>query len=605
MKRTLLSLFFLALVAMTTAQTSWKPAGDKIKTVWAEQVNPNQVLPEYPRPILERTQWQNLNGLWDYAILDKGKMEPQHFDGQILVPFCAESSLSGVQKSVTEKQELWYHRTFDVPASWKGKHVVLNFGAVDWQADVYVNDIHIGTHKGGYAGFSFDITPYLNPKGHQKLVVRVWDPTDKGYQPIGKQTLKPNSIWYTAVTGIWQTVWLEPVDVNYITNVKTAADIQNGTLELTLRSAVNQPGDLVEAVLLDGSKEVSRAKGVANGTLRMAVPDAKLWSPEHPFLYTLKLTLWREGRKLDEVRSYTAMRTITVARDWENGIYRMQLNGENYFQYGPLDQGWFPDGLYTAPTDEALLFDIRKTKELGFNMIRKHVKVEPDRWYYYCDREGILVWQDMPSGDMGNGWEPYKYNGGTDQNRTPQSAQNYYDEWTSIMDQCGQHPCVVVWVPFNEGWGQFETQKVVDYIKSVDPTRLVNPASGGNHRDCGDIFDFHHYPNPAMFLSDPGRVNVLGEYGGIGLPLEGHLWFADKNWGYIKFQSKDEVTKQYVEYAEMLKTLIPRGYSAAVYTQTTDVEGEVNGLMTYDRKEMKMDVEQVRKVNQEVIGTLK
>lgn len=605
MKRTLLSLFFLALVAMTTAQTSWKPAGDKIKTVWAEQVNPNQVLPEYPRPILERTQWQNLNGLWDYAILDKGKMEPQHFDGQILVPFCVESSLSGVQKSVTEKQELWYHRTFDVPASWKGKHVVLNFGAVDWQADVYVNDIHIGTHKGGYAGFSFDITPYLNPKGHQKLVVRVWDPTDKGYQPIGKQTLKPNSIWYTAVTGIWQTVWLEPVDVNYITNVKTAADIQNGTLELTLRSAVNQPGDLVEAVLLDGSKEVSRAKGVANGTLRMAVPDAKLWSPEHPFLYTLKLTLWREGRKLDEVRSYTAMRTITVARDWENGIYRMQLNGENYFQYGPLDQGWFPDGLYTAPTDEALLFDIRKTKELGFNMIRKHVKVEPDRWYYYCDREGILVWQDMPSGDMGNGWEPYKYNGGTDQNRTPQSAQNYYDEWTSIMDQCGQHPCVVVWVPFNEGWGQFETQKVVDYIKSVDLTRLVNPASGGNHRDCGDIFDFHHYPNPAMFLSDPGRVNVLGEYGGIGLPLEGHLWFADKNWGYIKFQSKDEVTKQYVEYAEMLKTLIPRGYSAAVYTQTTDVEGEVNGLMTYDRKEMKMDVEQVRKVNQEVIGALK
>lgn len=605
MKRTLLSLFFLALVAMTTAQISWKPAGDKIKTVWAEQVNHNQVLPEYPRPILERTQWQNLNGLWDYAILDKGKMEPQHFDGQILVPFCAESSLSGVQKSVSEKQELWYHRTFDVPASWKGKHIILNFGAVDWQADVYVNDIHIGTHKGGYAGFSFDITPYLNPKGHQKLVVRVWDPTDKGYQPIGKQTLKPNSIWYTAVTGIWQTVWLEPVDVNYITNVKTAADIQNGTLELTLRSAVNQPGDLVEAVLLDGSKEVSRAKGVANGTLRMAVPDAKLWSPEHPFLYTLKLTLWREGRKLDEVRSYTAMRTITVARDWENDIYRMQLNGENYFQYGPLDQGWFPDGLYTAPTDEALLFDIRKTKELGFNMIRKHVKVEPDRWYYYCDREGILVWQDMPSGDMGNGWEPYKYNGGTDQNRTPQSAQNYYDEWTAIMDQCGQHPCVVVWVPFNEGWGQFETQKVVDYIKSVDPTRLVNPASGGNHRDCGDIFDFHHYPNPAMFLSDPGRVNVLGEYGGIGLPLEGHLWFADKNWGYIKFQSKDEVTKQYVEYAEMLKTLIPRGYSAAVYTQTTDVEGEVNGLMTYDRKEMKMDVEQVRKVNQEVIGTLK
>lgn len=605
MKHTFLSVFLLALATVVSAQTSWKPAGDKIKTPWAEQVNPNQVLPEYPRPILERTQWQNLNGLWDYAILDKGKMEPQQYDGQILVPFCVESSLSGVQKSVTEKQELWYHRSFDVPAAWKGKHIILNFGAVDWQADVYVNDIHIGTHKGGYAGFSFDITPYLNPKGHQKLVVRVWDPTDKGYQPIGKQTLTPNSIWYTAVTGIWQTVWMEPVDANYITNVKSAADIQNGTLELTLRSASDNPNDLVEAVLMDGAKEVSRAKGIANGTLRMAVPDAKLWSPEHPFLYTLKLTLWRDGRKLDEVRSYAAMRTIAAVRDWDNGIYRMQLNGENYFQYGPLDQGWFPDGLYTAPTDEALLFDIRKTKELGFNMIRKHVKVEPDRWYYYCDREGILVWQDMPSGDMGNGWEPYKYNGGTDQNRTSQSAQNYYDEWTAIMDQRGQHPCVVVWVPFNEAWGQFETQKVVDYIKSMDPTRLVNPASGGNHRDCGDIFDFHHYPNPAMFLSDPGRVNVLGEYGGIGLPLEGHLWLADKNWGYVKFQSKEEVTKQYLEYAEMLKTLIPRGYSAAVYTQTTDVEGEVNGLMTYDRKEMKMDVEQVRKVNQEVIHTLK
>ena len=553
-------------------------------------------LPEHPRPDWERAEWMNLNGEWDFGFVK------ERYNHKITVPFGWGSPLSGVKD---DGDTGFYRRRVTVPAAWKGKRVFVVVGASDHDTTCTFDGEELGTHKGGYAGFSFDITPYLNPKGHQKLVVRVWDPTDKGYQPIGKQTLTPNSIWYTAVTGIWQTVWMEPVDANYITNVKSAADIQNGTLELTLRSALDNPNDLVEAVLMDGAKEVSRAKGIANGTLRMAVPDAKLWSPEHPFLYTLKLTLWRDGRKLDEARSYAAMRTIAAVRDWDNGIYRMQLNGENYFQYGPLDQGWFPDGLYTAPTDEALLFDIRKTKELGFNMIRKHVKVEPDRWYYYCDREGILVWQDMPSGDMGNGWEPYKYNGGTDQNRTSQSAQNYYDEWTAIMDQRGQHPCAVVWVPFNEAWGQFETQKVVDYIKSMDPTRLVNPASGGNHRDCGDIFDFHHYPNPAMFLSDPGRVNVLGEYGGIGLPLEGHLWFADKNWGYVKFQSKEEVTKQYLEYAEMLKTLIPRGYSAAVYTQTTDVEGEVNGLMTYDRKEMKMDVEQVRKVNQEVIHTLK
>ncbi|MBQ9546567.1 MAG: beta-galactosidase [Bacteroidales bacterium] len=590
----------LSLMAMVS-MAQWQPAGDKIKTQWAEKVNPQAPLPEYPRPILERSSWQNLNGLWDYAILDKGKMEPSQYDGKILVPFCVESSLSGVQKSVSEKQELWYHREFDVPAAWKGKRVMLNFGAVDWQADVFVNDIMIGSHKGGYAGFSFDITPYLNKKGSQKLVVRVWDPTDKGYQPIGKQTLNPRSIWYTAVTGIWQTVWIEPVGENHINHISTVADIENGSMEFTVKTACSRNHDIVEVVVLDGNKEVSRAKGIANGTLRVAVPNAKLWSPETPYLYNVKLKLYRDGKVIDEATSYAAMRTISSARD-ENGVVRMQLNGKDYFHYGPLDQGWFPDGLYTAPTDEAMLYDIKMTKQLGFNMIRKHVKVEPDRWYYHCDREGIVVWQDMPSGDMGNEWEPRVYGGGTDRKRSAASISNYYHEWGEIINLCSQHPCVVVWTPFNEAWGQFATEDVVAWTQEQDPSRLINTASGGNHRNCGDIIDLHNYPGPAMYLTDPNRVNVLGEYGGIGYAMEGHLWWDKRNWGYIQFKSKDEVTDEYVKYAEQLKSFVRRGFSAAVYTQTTDVEGEVNGLMTYDRKEVKVNADRVSKVNREVIA---
>ena len=593
MRRIILFGFCLLVFTCLGAQT--------LKTPWTEKVDRQCPRPEYPRPILQRSQWLCLNGQWNYAILDKGCFEPTEWQGMITVPFCVESQLSGVQKPLTENQELWYHRQFEVPASWKGKHVMLNFGAVDWQADVYVNDIHVGTHRGGYTAFSFDITPYLHNKGSQKLVVRVFDPTNKGYQPVGKQTLTPHSIWYTAVSGIWQTVWLEPVAQNHITHIASAADIRHGSVELTLCSSESNDGSIVEAVLIDGGKTVSTAKGMPNGTLRLRVPDAKLWSPEYPFLYGLKLTLKKGGKIVDCVSSYVAMRTIGVCRDWKEGYMRMQLNGRNYFQYGPLDQGWYPDGLYTAATEEAMRYDLEVTKQVGFNMIRKHVKVEPDRWYYLCDSLGILVWQDMPSGDYGNHWEPNKYNGGTDRQRSASSSENYYREWKEIVDQCGQHPCVVVWVPFNEGWGQFETEKVAAGTKEYDPTRFVNPASGGNHRDCGDIFDLHHYPQPAMFLSDPNRVNVLGEYGGIGLPLAGHLWKEDQNWGYVKFQNKDEVTAEYVKYAEQLKGFVRRGYSAAVYTQTTDVEGEVNGLLTYDRRELKVDPLAVAKVNREVI----
>ncbi|UBD77483.1 beta-galactosidase [Parabacteroides goldsteinii] len=592
-----------ALALTVCAQAQWKPAGDKIKTKWAEQINPQNVLPEYPRPQLERTDWVNLNGEWEYAIKPKGEVEPNSFDGNILVPFAVESSLSGVQKEVGENNELWYKRSFSVPANWKNKDVVLNFGAVDWKADVFVNDILIGSHQGGFTPFSFNITPYLTGKSNQKLVVRVWDPSDRGYQPRGKQTSNPEGIWYTPVTGIWQTVWLEPVATNHITSVKSIPNIDNGTMNVTVGTSQPCNTAVVEVKLLDKGQVVASAKGVQGKELRLAVQNPTLWDTSNPYLYDMKVSLTKDGKVVDDVKSYTAFRKISSKRD-ANGIMRMQLNNKNLFQYGPLDQGWWPDGLYTAPTDEALLYDIVKTKDWGFNMIRKHVKVEPARWYYHCDKEGILVWQDMPSGDMGNQWAPHTYNGGTDKERSSASIANYYQEWKEIMDLCVSHPSVVVWVPFNEAWGQFDTEKVAEWTKNYDPSRLVNPASGGNHRACGDILDLHNYPGPSMFLFDPQRVTVLGEYGGIGLPLENHLWWNKRNWGYVQFKNSDEVTAEYVKYANELKEMVDRGFSAAVYTQTTDVEGEVNGLMTYDRKEIKINEAAVKKANQAVINQL-
>lgn len=601
MKKTLFVCCALALALC--AQAQWKPAGDKIKTQWAEQVNPKSVLPEYPRPLMERSEWQNLNGEWEYAIKPVGEVEPATFDGNILVPFAVESSLSGVQKEVGEKNELWYKRSFTVPAKWKGKDVMLNFGAVDWKAEVFVNDVLVGSHKGGYTPFSFNITPFLKGSGAQKLVVRVWDPSDKGYQPIGKQTSNPQGIWYTSVTGIWQTVWLEPVASNHITAVKSIPNVDANALNVTVGASTPCVTSIVEVKLLDKGAVVASAKGVQGQELRLGVKNPTLWSPENPYLYDMSITLSQNGKVIDQVKSYTAFRKISVEKD-QNGILRMCLNNKPLFHYGPLDQGWWPDGLYTAPTDEALLYDIKKTKEWGFNMIRKHVKVEPARWYYHCDKEGILVWQDMPSGDMGNRWEPHKYNGGTDKERSVESVANYYQEWKEIMDLGVSHPSIVVWVPFNEAWGQFDTEKVVAWTKAYDPSRLVNPASGGNHRPCGDILDLHNYPGPDMFLFDAQRVTVLGEYGGIGLPLENHLWWNKRNWGYIQFKNSDEVTAEYVKYANELKGFVKRGFSAAVYTQTTDVEGEVNGLMTYDRKVIKINEAKVKAANQSVIKSM-
>lgn len=590
-----------ALAAQLHAQ--WKPVEGRISTQWSEQVNPDNVLPEYPRPIMERTEWKNLNGLWDYAIIEKGKHSPSVFDGKILVPFAVESSLSGVGKTVGAEKELVYRRSFDVPFSWKGKKVLLHFGAVDWRTDVWVNEVKVGSHTGGFTPFSFDITEALQGKNNT-LMVKVWDPTDKGYQPRGKQVSRPEGIWYTPVTGIWQTVWLEPVSESYIQDLRITPDIDNSLLSLKALVKDATSKDLVEVKVFDGQQLVAQGKSINGECVQVAMPEnAKLWSPESPFLYTLKVSLKQGGKLVDEVSSYAAMRKYSSKRD-ANGIVRLELNNKPLFQFGPLDQGWWPDGLYTAPTDEALLYDIQKTKDFGFNMIRKHIKVEPARWYTYCDKLGIIVWQDMPSGDRNPEWQNRKYFEGTEMKRSAESEACYRKEWKEIMDALYSYPCIGTWIPFNEAWGQFKTPEIVEWTKQYDPTRLVNPASGGNHYTCGDMLDLHNYPAPELYLYDAQRATVLGEYGGIGWVVQGHIWEPDRNWGYIQFNSSKEVTDEYVKYAEKLYDLIPRGFSAAVYTQTTDVEVEVNGLMTYDRKVIKLDEKRVCEINRKLCESL-
>lgn len=600
MKFNLLLLTFALSGASLFAQ--WKPAGDKIKTKWAESISPNSVLPEYPRPIMERPDWVNLNGLWEYSIQPVGQNEPQKFDGNILVPFAVESSLSGVQKDLGKDKELWYKRTFNVASDWKNKTVLLHFGAVDWKTDVYINDIKIGTHTGGYTPFSFDITPYLT-SGNQKLVVKVWDPTSDGYQPRGKQVTRPEGIWYTGVSGIWQTVWIEPVSNKYISEVSAVADIDNSSLKINVNTEKTNASDIVEVTLKDNNKVISTVKGVAGQSLNINVPNAKFWSPDSPFLYDLEVVLLENGKAVDKVKSYTAMRKVSIKKD-QNGIVRLQLNNKDCFHFGPLDQGWWPDGLYTAPTDEALVYDIQKTKDFGFNMIRKHVKVEPARWYTHCDKMGILVWQDMPNGDASPNWDMHRYFEGVEKVRSLESENNFRKEWKEIIDYLKPYPCIAVWVPFNEAWGQFKTKEIVEWTKFYDPSRLVNPASGGNHYKTGDILDFHKYPSPELMMFDPERATVLGEYGGIGLPINGHMWQSDKNWGYTQFKNEKEVTDEYIKYNNMLMKLIGRGISAAVYTQTTDVEGEVNGLITYDRKVIKVDEKKVREANLQISNSL-
>ena len=612
----------VALLALLTAcapKSTWAPAGDHIKTRWAAKVSPSDVHPEYPRPQMVRDSWKSLNGLWDYAVTPSEAEQMPEPEGQILVPFCIESSLSGVGRRIGADQALWYKTTFNVP--WKGS-VLLHFDAVDWKAEVWLNGKPLGVHTGGYTAFSFDITDHL-VKGPQTLVLKVLDSTDNDTQPRGKQVSNPGGIWYTPVTGIWQSVWMEPVPAAYVKDYKAVADIDASTLTVT---PFTQGGELVKVTLREGGEGYSTETGkpgkvVASGLgepgagIVLSVPEAKLWSPEHPYLYALDIEVIRNGKVKDRVHGYTAMRKSAMAYDFA-GYKRLGLNNRAYFQYGPLDQGWWPDGLYTAPTDEALRYDIEKTKEWGWNMIRKHIKVEPARWYWYCDRIGIAVWQDMPS-IAGNidvhtttgypQWGQFAYETGYDYPLPEEVKANYYKEWGEIIHQLYNYPCILVWVPFNEGWAQFDTEKVVEFTREQDSTRLINSASGGNSYHVGDILDSHNYPAPVMkFRSHGTQIDVLGEYGGIGLAVEGHLWNAQgRNWGYQGLcKDGDEVLDKYEAYASEFVDQIITGVAAGIYTQTTDVESELNGIMTYDRAVVKVDEKRFREINLAVRSTL-
>jgi beta-galactosidase/beta-glucuronidase len=598
----------VVLSVAANAQPTWKIVPGKPQTPWVADVNPAKPLPEYPRPQLKRANWQNWNGLWKYAITAASEQNiPTSFQGDILVPYPVESALSGVGKTVGKDQALWYSTSIGLSKPSGNNQVILNFGAVDWQCDVFVNGKKVGRHEGGFDPFSFNITSYLGKGKQQAIALRVWDPTDDGPQPRGKQVKKPEGIWYTPVTGIWQTVWTEVLPATHITSTKHTPDVDASQLRVSARVEGAQAGDIVKFVALDGTQPVGEVTVPSGVDADIKIENAKLWSPASPYLYNLKVYLYRAGKQIDYAESYFAMRKSSLVKD-AAGINRMALNNKIMFQYGPLDQGWWPDGLFTAPTDKALLFDIVKTKEMGFNMIRKHIKLEPARWYYYCDSVGVLVWQDMPSGDLGgNHWDMRsgQVSGqNRDKQRSAESEGYYRKEWKAIMDAAHNFPSIVSWVPFNEAWGQFKTKEITEWTMKYDPSRLINSASGGNFFYTGHILDIHHYPDPQMpdpeVFGKSGQALVLGEFGGFGLPVDGHTWQDKNNWGYQSFKNKEELLQRYTRSMNDLKKLIPLGLSAAVYTQTTDVEIETNGILTYDRKVMKMPEQTLKQLHQQL-----
>jgi len=563
-------------------KATWAPVTGRIMTRWAAEVRPDLVLPEYPRPQMVRSAWANLNGLWQYAIGPKDAGRPESWDGHILVPFAVESALSGVGKPIGSDKALWYRREITVPRAWRRGRILLHFGAVDWESTVWVNGTEVGTHRGGYDPFSYDIREALKRGKKQEIVVRVLDPTDEGNSPIarGKQVMKPHGIFYTAVTGVWQTVWIEPVPEAYIVKLKMTPDIDNGTLTVEPEVAGDSAGTKVSVSVSREGKPVAGAAAAAGGPAALEIPGPELWTPSNPALYDVKVVLEKGGRAVDEVLGYAGMRKIALDQD-DRGINQLFLNNEPLFEFGPLDQGWWPDGLYTAPTDAALRFDIETIKALGLNMLRKHVKVEPDRLYYWCDTLGLLVWQDMPSA-------LYKRDALSAEALAARDAQ-FEKEWKAVIDALSNHPSIVMWVPFNEGWGQYDTERITDWTKRYDPTRLVNNASGWTDKGVGDVSDIHSYPGPDMPPLEANRASVLGEFGGLGLPLTGHLWQAEGNWGYRNFDDTKAFEDRYTGLIEKLYGLVDKGLAAAVYTQTSDCEIEVNGLMTYDREVVKLD----------------
>src|ERR1043166_6964185 len=474
------SILGVLLAARSLQAASRQPPTGPLKTRWAAEVSPKNAQPEYPRPQMVRSKWLNLNGLWDLAITSKEAAKPDTFTAQILVPFPVESALSGVMKSVSENNRLWYRRVFEVPGAWRGERVLLHFGAVDFEAIVWVNGKQVGQHRGGYDGFTFDMTDALHSVGDNELLVSVWDPSDAGTQPRGKQVRKPHGIWYTPTSGIWHTAWPEPVNSAHIQTVKITPDLdaEAVTIRPILTPTLGQYS--VEASIRDGSKTIYTASVTAGGQMTLPVKNARLWSPESPHLYNVVLELKLGNRAIDRVESYFGMRRISLGKD-EHGFTRLMLNNKPYFQFGPLDQGFWPDGLYTAPTDEALRYDIEMTKRLGFNMARKHVKVEPDRWYYWCDKLGLLVWQDMPSGD--------KYISGDkpDITRTPESAKEFETELQALVEGRGNHPCIVMWVPYNEGWGQYQRRDRARRgrrKRHAQVSRTGFARAGSEARDC-------------------------------------------------------------------------------------------------------------------------
>jgi hypothetical protein len=581
----------MALVVGPASGAEWKPAKGPLMTKWAKDVSPDNVHPEYPRPQLVRKDWLNLNGLWQLSFGKKGDSPPlgKNLPQRILVPFPVESALSGVMK---HGERLWYRRDFTVPNSWAGKEVLLHFGAVDWEATVWLNGKKLGVHRGGYDPFHFNITKALRESGKQELVVGVWDPTDQGTQPRGKQVNKPGGIFYTPTTGIWQTVWLEPVNQVHIKRLQIVPDVDSGKVRVKALTTGKASGITVEAAVRRGKRRVAAARGAAGKALELSIPRAKLWSTDSPTLYDLRVELRRRGKRVDRVDSYFGMRKISVGKD-DKGITRLLVNNKFVFQVGPLDQGFWPDGLYTAPTDAALKYDIEITKKLGFNMTRKHVKVEPARWYYWCDKLGLLVWQDMPSGDKSVA------PGKGEITRSPESARQYELELKRMIDALANHPSIIMWVVFNEGWGQFDTARITKWTRAHDPSRLVDCASGWNDMKVGDVHDLHDYRRvPNGPRPEPKRAAVLGEFGGLGLRIKGHTW-DKKTWGYHDVLDGADLTRKYErQLSQVWQLQAKHGLSAAIYTQITDVETEGNGLLTYDRAVIKVDLARVKAVNQ-------
>ena len=566
------------------AAQAWAPKQAPLMTKWARQVDPRHPWPEYPRPQMARADWLNLNGLWEYQPGAEGDAVPtgQNLSSKILVPYPVESALSGVME---HHDRLWYRRRFVVPAAWKGKQVMLNFGAVDFESEVYINGKSVGVHRGGYLPFSYDVTPFLNKTGPQEVIVRVYDATDLAGEPRGKQTTHPGGIMYTPTTGIWQTVWLEPVARTSVRDLKIVPDIDRQRVSVTVDAAAPAPDTQAVVSVLFGNTVVKTVTGRPGAQMLIPIAHPKLWSPAHALLYSLEVKLRQGGAVTDQVHSYFGMRKISIGVD--HGIKKMFLNNKFLFEIGPLDQGFWPDGIYTQPNEAALKADLQAMKTYGFNMVRKHIKVEPARWYYWTDKMGLLVWQDMPS--------PDSYLPG-DVTPPPLDKPEFEKELHDLVTTRWNSPSIIMWDIFNEGQGQYDTPRLVKMVKTLDPSRLVNQASGGDYADAGDVLDVHSYPPPNCPAPSATQALACGEYGGIGLVVPGHTW-RPTGGGYTNVKTGHDLEELYGEFANQLKHFRDeRGLSAAVYTQITDVETELNGLMTYDRT-FKCDPAQIALAN--------